>query len=166
MASDAVRSRLRAPAGATTRAVAAIVMATSVTVLSGCFQLPGSTPVDAGSQQPQGSDGPEQVDPSTEQGAVELMGTSWSGADDAHDIEMSLTLESDGTVLFDSWNGEHYDAPTDTWAQSGPTFTMYVSNIGDIGGITYTGDASLGTMELQGTDDLGDDGYDLVLTQS
>lgn len=135
------------------------IAAAAVLSMTGCFQLPGApttnpttttTPTDGG------GGGGETVD---------LAGTTWSGTDEAGN-PLAFTLAADGTVDFETFgNGGPYDEASDTWSVNGTTFEMYVSNISDIGGLTYTGTAATGSMQLTGVDDNGGTGYDVTITQ-
>lgn len=135
--------------------------AVSIVALSGCFQLPTPTPTTPTTP----TDPTTPTTPTESEPSNELVGTSWSGTDNAGNV-MSFTIAEDGTLDDLEWNGGGpWDEPADTWSLNGSTFEFYISNIEEIGGITYSGPAATGSMNLNGTSDLGGNTYTLVLTQ-
>lgn len=87
-----------------------------------------------------------------------LAGTSWTGTADAV-AEVTFTLNPDGTVDFESFNGEPFDTPTDVWSVDGDTFSLTLSQLqaptGAVVDIVYAGTAATGGMELVGDDGAG-----------
>ena len=138
-------------------AVAAFALAS----LTGCFNLPGTTPTTVPGTDPGTDPGTEQP----QEGGTEVAGTTWSGTDSAGNT-MTFTLNQDGSLDIADWNGGGpYDDPADTWSVNGGNIELYVSNIEEIGGITYSGPAATGSMNLTGAADLGGSTYTLTLTQ-
>lgn len=151
-------------------AVPAIAAAALMT-MTGCFQLPGSTPTDPGTSDPGTSDpgttDPGTTDPGTEQGG-ELAGTTWSG--NMGEEPVTMTFDQDGTVNLDEWNGSSFDDATDVWSVEGTSVTIYIGGIystdgASAEGVTFVGELSDGQMSLQGTADGGDSGFTLDISQ-
>lgn len=87
-----------------------------------------------------------------------LAGTSWFGTAEGV-AEVTFTLAADGTVDFESFNGQPFDAPTDVWSVDGDTFSLTISQLqaptGEVVDIDFTGPAATGGMELVGDDGAG-----------
>lgn len=87
-----------------------------------------------------------------------LAGTSWFGTAEGV-AEVTFTLNPDGTVDFERFNGEPFDAPTDVWSVDGETFSLTISQLqspsGAVVDIVFTGTAATGGMELVGLDGTG-----------
>lgn len=159
-------------------AAAVAVTAVALTALSGCFQLPNLTPTDPGTTDPGTTDpgtDPGTTDPGTEPTedlSTALVDTHWTGRAENPatntGIDLGFTLESDGTLLIDTWNDATdvpYDDATDTWSVSGDQITVHLSNIQNIQSIDFTGTATeTGPIQLTGTDGNGDTGYTMTMT--
>ena len=99
--------------------------------------------------------------------AETLAGTSWFGTAEGV-AEVSFTLNADGTVDFESFNGQPFDAPTDVWSVDGETFSLTITQLqaptGEVVDIVFTGTAATGGMELVGDDGAGGQ-YPMTIAQ-
>ncbi|SDH51522.1 hypothetical protein [Agrococcus jejuensis] len=99
--------------------------------------------------------------------AEDLAGTSWFGTAEGV-AEVTFTLNADGTVDFESFNGQPFDAPTDVWSVDGETFSLTISQLqaptGEVVDIVFTGTAATGGMELVGDDGAGTQ-YPMTIAQ-
>lgn len=161
----------------TTRWATTILAAMSLLGLAGCVTLPPvpATPTvipTVAPPAPEVSDAPsatESAAPTAPAATPQegfLVGTTWSG-DDSHGNAMTFTLAADGTVDNFMWNdtGPWFE-DSDTWTVlDDNTFVLYVSNIQEIGGITYSGSAVPAMINMSGVADVGGETFVLVLLQ-
>lgn len=140
---------------------AAILTATLAALALAACSSPASAPT--------GSSAPaETVVVETEsEGDTALAGTTWTGSDPMV-ADMTFTLDADGTVDFDDFNGDSFDSPSDVWVVVDGTLTLTVTEIqdredGSFVDIVYTGAADLASMQLSG---VGSDGGSYALTVS
>ncbi|MFC7431838.1 MULTISPECIES: hypothetical protein [unclassified Agrococcus] len=114
---------------------------------------------------PSASPAPSEITPGAT--AETLAGTSWFGTAEGV-AEVTFSLNADGTVDFESFNGEPFDAPTDVWSVDGETFSLTVSQLqspaGEVVDIVFTGTAATGGMELVGDDGAGNR-YSMTIAQ-
>lgn len=131
----------------TTRLLAVpAIAAAALLTMTGCFQLPGAPTNNPGTTTAPTTEGGTG---GSEQGSVDLAGTSWSGGDGFN--TMTFTLNGDGTIDFTEWNEQGgFDVPEDTWTVSGSEVTMTITTTE--GDLVFTGPAATGSMSLPGTD--------------
>lgn len=157
----------RTVAGVTTRTLTIPALAAAgLLLLGGCAsgdEAPApSDPAASGSPAPSAgpsapaSPAPSEITPGAT--TETLAGTSWFGTAEGV-AEVTFTLNPDGTVDFERFNGEPFDAPTDVWSVDGETFSLTISQLqspsGAIVDIVFTGTAATGGMELVGLDGTG-----------
>ncbi|WP_144720324.1 hypothetical protein [Agrococcus jejuensis] len=117
-----------------------------------------SEPTASESADPSASASPAPTEITPGATAETLAGTSWFGTAEGV-AEVTFTLNADGTVDFESFNGQPFDAPTDVWSVDGETFSLTISQLqaptGEVVDIVFTGTAATGGMELVGDDGSG-----------
>ncbi|WP_430593347.1 hypothetical protein [Humidisolicoccus flavus] len=136
----------------------------AVIVLSGCASTTAGSASDisVGDSTLRNADSGVQFSAKQSVEHADFVDTIWTGADAG--ISMKLLLNDDGHVTFLSWNGEHYDSSVDTWSVDEGVFTLSITGVSDIGGITYEGPADLAAMTLSGWDKVGGTNYNLELS--
>ncbi|WP_430593346.1 hypothetical protein [Humidisolicoccus flavus] len=155
-----------------------LVAGASLAMLTGCIAPPSldvdttdpeettvesSSPAESTEPETSESTPPEETD----DGAITeeaLIDTRWIGADDT--VDFDFMFMADGQYKIYDWQGKEFDVTSsDYWTFEEGIVEIYVSGVADVGGVTFTGPAALGEMNMSVAADDGSVDDTITFTQ-